>query len=66
MLYYRSLYLHFENNVLLYDTEAVEQMATDFATTFDQCQEVTEQYCVERSAVLCIVQYILRLFAPLL
>ena len=63
---YRSLYLHFENNVLLYDTDAVKQMAADFETLFPQCEEVTEKYRSGRSRVLRLGQYILRLFAPLL
>ena len=60
---YRSLYLHFENNVLLYDCDAVTQMKTDFEETLNQCREVTEQY---HSRILRIWQCILRLFAPLL
>ncbi len=63
---YRSLYLHFENNVLLYGTEAVEQMAADFEELFSQCREVTAQYRTGRSASLRLWQYILRLFAPLM
>ena len=63
---YRSLYLHFENNVLLYGGPAVEQMAADFAALFPQCREVTEKYRTGRSAGLRMWQYILRLFAPLM
>ena len=63
---YRSLYLHFENNVLLYDTDAVGQMAEDFEEMFPLCREVTEQYRKSRSRVLKTGQYILRLMAPLL
>jgi cardiolipin synthase len=63
---YRSLYLHFENNVLLYDTDAVKQMAEDFEEMFPLCREVTEQYRQSRSRVLKTGQYILRLMAPLL
>ena len=63
---YRSLYLHFENNVLMYDTGAVRQMAADFEELFCQCDEVTEKYRSGRSRALQIGQYILRLFAPLL
>ena len=63
---YRSLYLHFENNVLLYDTDAVYQMAQDFENLFPQCKEVSEQYKTGYSAVLRIGQYILRLLAPLM
>ena len=63
---YRSLHLHFENNVLLYGGRAVEQMTQDFEQLFSQCREVTEQYRSRRSRVLRLEQYILRLFAPLM
>ena len=60
---YRSLYLHFENNVLLYGCDALRDMERDFAETFDQCREVNAGF---RSTPLRIWQCILRLFAPLL
>jgi len=60
---YRSLYLHFENNVALYRCDAVEQMARDFEEMFPLCREMTES---SRSATLRTWQCILRLFAPLL
>ena len=63
---YRSLYHHFENNVLLYGCEAVTAIAEDFANQFPQCREVTESYASGRGGVLRTWQYILRLFAPLM
>lgn len=63
---YRSLYHHFENNVLLYGCDAVEQIAADFEVLFPQCREVTEEYRTGRGAILRIWQCILRLFAPLM
>lgn len=60
---YRSLYLHFENNVVLYDCEAVGQMENDFLEIFPKCREVTESY---RRVSLRIWQCILRLFAPMM
>lgn len=63
---YRSLYLHFENDVILYGCRAVEDMAEDFRAMFPQCREVTEQYRSGRSAILRLWQCILRLFAPML
>ena len=63
---YRSLYHHFENNVLLYDCDAVRDIAADFDNLFPQCREVTEQYRAGRGAMLRTWQYILRLFAPLM
>ena len=63
---YRSLYHHFENNVLLCGCDAVKQIEGDFETMFPQCREVTEQYRTGRSAVLRLWQCVLRLFAPLM
>ena len=63
---YRSLYLHFENNVLLHGGQAVEAMALDFENLFPQCNEVTEKYRSGRSKALRLGQYVLRLFAPML
>ncbi len=63
---YRSLYHHFENNVLLYGCEAVQDIAKDFEALFPQCEEVTERYRTGRRATLMLWQCILRLFAPLI
>ena len=63
---YRSLYHHFENNVLLSGCEAVKEIADDFENTLRQCREVTEDYKQGRGAMLRTWQYILRLFAPLM
>lgn len=63
---YRSLYHHFENNVLFSDCDAVNQVAADFEALFPQCEEVTEHYRTGRGTMLRIWQCILRLFSPLL
>ncbi|MBR2895456.1 MAG: cardiolipin synthase, partial [Oscillospiraceae bacterium] len=63
---YRSLYLHFENDVLLYECGAIADMVQDFQEIFPVCREVTQQYCTGRSAILRLWQCILRLFAPML
>ena len=63
---YRSLYHHFENNVLLSGGPAVKSVEADFEETFCQCREVTGQYRTPRGAMLRTWQYILRLFAPLM
>ena len=63
---YRSLYHHFENNVVLYGCDAVQDIAADFESTFPQCREVTDSYRAGRGAMLRTWQYILRLFAPLM
>lgn len=63
---YRSLYHHFENNVLLVGCPAVADIQGDFESLFPQCREVTEQYASGRGAMLRTWQCILRLFAPLM
>ncbi len=63
---YRSLYHHFENNVLLYGCDAVLDIADDFEKLFPQCREMTEKYASGRGAMLRVWQCILRLFAPLM
>lgn len=63
---YRSLYHHFENNVLFSGCDAVKDIAADFEDTFSQCEEVTEKYRTGRGKMLRTWQYILRLFAPLM
>ena len=63
---YRSLYLHFENDVLLYDCKAVAQMQADFEAVFPQCTEMTQEYIRGRKTILRTWQCILRLFAPMM
>lgn len=63
---YRSLYLHYENNVLFSGCGAVRQVEEDFETLFDQCEEVTEKYRSGRGAILRMWQCVLRLFAPMM
>lgn len=63
---YRSLYLHFENNVLLYDCQAVKDMEQDFRETFPLCREVTALYSGSRPKAMRIWHCILRLFAPMI
>lgn len=62
---YRSLYHHFENAVLLYGCECIEDIRQDFTDCFLQSREVTEHYRSGRSRIVRIVQCVLRLFAPL-
>ncbi len=63
---YRSLYHHFENNVLLSGCDAVADIQGDFEAMFPLCEDVTEKYTSGRGAMLRTWQCILRLFAPLI
>lgn len=63
---FRSLYLHFECGVWMYDTEAVEAIKQDYLETLEKCDEVTLEEIEKTSGVKKLKQSILRLVAPLL
>ena len=63
---FRSLYHHFENNVILYRSATAAQVAADLDGLFPQCREVTAHYADRRRSALRIWQCILRLFAPMM
>ena len=63
---YRSLYLHFEDAVLLYDCPAIADIRRDFEATLPLCREMTPLYRGRRAPHLRAIQSLLRLFAPLL
>ena len=60
---FRSLYHHFENNVILHKCTAVQQVAADFEAMFPQCREADAD---GRKKALRVWQCILRLFAPMM
>jgi len=62
---FRSLYLHFECGVWLWDTAAIPQARQDFLETLEKCRPVTEELCDHGLLTRCF-QDILRLFAPLM
>lgn len=62
---FRSLYLHFENGVYLYNCNAIKDIEDDFKKMFEVSTEVTDKYCSHRSVPLRIGQCALRLVAPL-
>ena len=63
---YRSLYLHFENGVLMYNCQAVKDMRKDFEETLKVSKEVTEDYKKKPPLRIRIKRSMLRIFAPLL
>lgn len=62
---YRSLYLHFECGVWLYQTKSVSQVKQDFLDTLEVSSEITLDFCKNRNIVVRAAQSILRLVAPL-
>ena len=62
---FRSLYLHFENGVFLYDADCQASVERDFQKTLRQSQEVTLEDC-RASMPVRLLRSLLRLFAPLM
>lgn len=63
---YRSMFLHFENGVLMYDTPAVAEIRDDFLDTQTRSLMVTETECKLLPWYRKMLRGILRVFAPLL
>ncbi len=63
---YRSLYLHYEDAAWMCGSRAVGQIKDFYDETLAKCTEITEDYCRSRSALLRLVQSLLRVFAPMM
>ena len=63
---YRSLYLHFECGVWMFDTRAVLQIKEDFLDTIEKCQQITFKDCDDITIFTRIVRSFLRMFASLM
>lgn len=63
---YRSLYLHFENGVFLYQTDCVSSINQDFAQTFDVSHRISLEECKATSLPVRLLRSVLRLLAPLM
>ena len=63
---YRSMFLHFENGVLLYGTPTVADIRADILETQEMCLEVTPDDCARVPLPRRLFRDLLRAFAPLL
>lgn len=63
---YRSLYLHFECAVWMYQTPSVAQVRDDFLKTQQISQEITLEECQNISFPRRLGRSVLRVFAPLM
>ena len=63
---YRSFYHHFENGVLMIDSEVIADIKKDFEETFTRCNEVTQEYASNSKRHVMILQNLVKLAAPLL
>ncbi len=62
---FRSLYLHFECGVWMYDTSVIAQMKQDACDTMAASQEITLEFCQNQHVLKRLIWSMLRLFAPL-
>ncbi|MCI2049331.1 MAG: cardiolipin synthase [Lachnospiraceae bacterium] len=62
---FRSLYLHFEDGVLLHECPCIPQIRQDFEKMFGDSSEVTADYLRDAKLLKRIKRGLLRLFAPM-
>lgn len=63
---YRSLYLHFECGVFIYNNPVVREVEADFQRTLKQCQRITVTDLKKINPITVICGRVLRLIAPLM
>ena len=63
---YRSMFPHFENGVLLYGTDTVDEIREDFLATQGRSIQVTAEACRSVPLPRKLLRVLLRVFAPLL
>jgi len=63
---YRSLYLHFENAVFMFEPTCIASIADDFQKTFPVCEEITWRKCRNTGLRQRLIRAVLRVFAPLM
>lgn len=63
---YRSLYLHYECGVYIYNSEEIKNMHQDFLTTLKKCEEIKVNNINKKNIFIKILEKILRLFSPLM
>jgi cardiolipin synthase len=63
---YRSLYLHYECGVWLYNTPSVAALKDDYLKTLGRCRQISAGDCNAVPWYKNTVRQFLRLFAPLL
>lgn len=63
---YRSLFLHFECGVCLYDTGSIADMEKDILLTLEECEQISAEFCSSLPLRHRLCQKVLKLVAPLL
>ena len=62
---YRSYFLHFENGVVMYDTDAVYKMKENFLEALEVSQEVTYEEVRDTVWIVKVFRAVLNVFIPL-
>jgi len=63
---FRSMYLHFECAVLMYQSSAIEQMDSDFDNILKVSRQITLEQCQKVRFIVRLTRMVLKLFAPLM
>lgn len=63
---YRSLYLHFESGLLMYNTTACKQLGNDFEELFKTAKEINAEDRIVKAAQRSLLGKLLSLIMPLL
>lgn len=63
---YRSFFLHYECGVLMSDCDAVMDIKHDIMETIKECEEITYEKWRKRPILQRFIQWILRIFSPML
>lgn len=63
---FRSLYLHFECGVWMYNSGTIYEIKEDYMNTLEKCDEITLEEIEKMSGLKRFCQALLRLVAPLL
>ncbi len=63
---FRSLFLHFEDAVVLYNTKSIGAIKSDIESVLSQCKEISLKDAKSRKWYEKVIARILKLFAPLM
>ncbi|MDU7925528.1 MAG: phospholipase D-like domain-containing protein, partial [Finegoldia magna] len=63
---FRSLYLHFENGAMYYDSHIVDDLKEDFLEMQSQSQEIFSRQLENQSVFRKILSVILKVFSPMI
>ena len=63
---YRSLYLHFECGVFIYNNSVIDKIERDFQQTLAKCHKIGLLDVRKRTMLTKLAGQVLRLFAPLM